>query len=33
MGLIAMTGDDRALKLFRQVLIASASVPGFSAHS
>jgi len=28
MGLIAMTGGDRALKLFRQVLIASASVPG-----
>jgi hypothetical protein len=28
MGLIAMTGGDRALTLFRQVLIASASVPG-----
>jgi hypothetical protein len=28
MGLIAMTGGKRALTLFRQVLIASASVPG-----
>lgn len=28
MGLIAMAGDENALRLFRQVLLASASIPG-----
>jgi predicted acylesterase/phospholipase RssA len=28
MGAIAEHGDDRALKLFRDVLLASASIPG-----
>src|SRR5262249_19526543 len=29
MGAIAERGDDKALKLFRDVLLASASIPGF----
>ena len=29
MGAIAARGDDRALKLFREILLASSSIPGF----
>ena len=29
MGAIAARGDDKALKLFRDVLLASSSIPGF----
>src|SRR5439155_19569730 len=29
MGAIAAQGDDKALKLFRDVLLASSSIPGF----